>query len=213
MDVAVIYGIVFNDINANGIQDWGEPGINDTEITLDGADIQMTTQHGFVSGMYSSLVDTAGAHTVEETNFYGYRSTTPDLVVVPVELGDSYPVNFGDTVNQEVAAIYGTVFDDLNSNGIQDSGELGLAGVEITMTVGTEVETTITKSYGQYTYGFEPNEAGYHMIQEQDPAQPGYHSTTPDQVKIGYLASAAYKEYCTRCLPIVFKYLITNLFS
>ncbi|MGC9334719.1 MAG: SdrD B-like domain-containing protein, partial [Anaerolineae bacterium] len=90
--------------------------------------------------------------------------------------------------------IYGTVFDDLNGNGLQDPIEPGLAGVVISATVGGEtgVVTATTRSYGQFTYGFEVARPGIHTISEQDPALPDYRSTTPDAINLDVSLGQSY---------------------
>ncbi|MCJ7737828.1 MAG: hypothetical protein MUQ10_11045, partial [Anaerolineae bacterium] len=143
-----------------------------------------TSGNGFITGTFIFSMTAAGSHTVLETNPPGYRSTTPDHVYVSVDVGDSRFVEFGDTLNPAVASLYGTVFDDLNGDGLNDLDEPGLPGVVITMTVGTGVVTETTKLYGQYSYGFFVEEAGYHTVTEHDPALPGYRSTTPDEITL-----------------------------
>ena len=194
-DVALITGLVFNDLNGNGEQDFGEPGLADAVIRLDDTQVFTTGGTGLLTGTFTFIVDQTGLHMLQETNPPDYRSTTPDNVHVNVDtLGESYYVEFGDTQNPVVASIYGTVFDDSNSSGEQDPGEPGLPGVVISVTVGggTGVLTTTTKSYGQYSYGFEVDEAGLHTITEQDPAKPGYHSTTPDEITLEIVLGQSY---------------------
>jgi hypothetical protein len=54
----------------------------------------------------------------------------------------------------------------------------------VTVGGGTGVLTTTTKTYGQYSYGFDIAEQGFHTVREHDPALPGYRSTTPDEVVV-----------------------------
>ena len=183
-DGAAIIGIVFDDANSNGEQDLGETGLAGAVVTLDGQPPVTTSGDGLITGTFRFLVTQEGFHTIHETNPPGYRSTTLDDLSVEVALGNSYYVSFGDTDNPDTASIYGLVFDDLDGDGRQDPAESGLPGVVISVTVGGDVLTTTTQSYGQYNYAFETETAGWHTVSEQDPARPGYRSTTPDQVNI-----------------------------
>ncbi|MFN2110122.1 MAG: Calx-beta domain-containing protein, partial [Anaerolineae bacterium] len=182
--IAVIAGTVFEDINANGVQDDGEVGIAGVTITLDGT-ITATTD---VDGDYSFSTLTPGVHTVVETDLEGYFSTTPNEVHVAVTLGSMYPVNFGDAPDDvvEFATIYGTVFEDANGNGVWDTEELGISDVTITLD-GTH--TTSTGPYGSYT--FSTTVAGWHTVVETDPE--GYFSTTPNEVHVSVAMDTDYQ--------------------
>jgi uncharacterized repeat protein (TIGR01451 family) len=184
-DAAVITGIVFNDINSDGIQDFGELGLAGAVLTLDGANPITTSGNGLITGTFTYPISQVAIYALDETNPSGYRSTTPDsLNIVANTLGASYFAEFGDTNSGATGTVYGTAFDDLNGNGIQDLSEPGLPGVVISMTVDNGVITATTKPHGQYTYGFEVDQAGFHTVREQDPALPGYRSTTPDSVNV-----------------------------
>lgn len=176
-DVAVIMGVVFDDQNSDGNQGFGEPGLAGATITLDGGQSKTTD----ATGIFVYSVSTAGTYALDETDPPGYRSTTPNNVNVPVTaLGQSYLVEFGDTNNNSIGNVFGTVFDDLNGNGQQDANETGLPGVVITVTAGANTIPLTTNAYGQFNYS--SNTGGIHTISEQNP--PGYRSTTPDQINV-----------------------------
>ncbi|MBN1147026.1 MAG: DUF11 domain-containing protein, partial [Anaerolineales bacterium] len=187
-DVAVVYGIVFNDNNSDGDQDFGELGLGGAIVALNSTISTTTSSSGGLAGMFTfTVTHTLGEEVVyalHETNPSGYRSTTPDVINVPVEMNHSYYVEFGDTNNPNTASIYGTAFDDFSGDGVQDADEPGLPGVVISMTTGTGVLYATTKSYGQFTYGFIVTQPGFHTVSEQDPAKPGYRSTTPDKINV-----------------------------
>lgn len=193
---AVIFGTVFNDTNSNGIQEIGENGLPGAVVNLSNSSLLQTfttEARGLVAGTFTFTVDTIGIYLVSETNPPGYRSTTSDNINVDVSsLGGSFLVEFGDTLRSDIAAIYGTVFNDCNGNGRQDSNEVGLAGVGINVT-DTDGETIplVTKAYGQYTYGIEvPDD--YVRVREDDPALPGYRSTTSDDIIFPTAPGASY---------------------
>ena len=179
---ASIYGTVFNDANANGVQDAGEAGIAGVTVTLDGGTSSSTN----TLGQYTFLIAGAGAHTVAETDPDGFRSTTPNAVIIDVVLGNSYQADFGDTNNSSTASIYGTVYNDANANGLQDAGETGIAGVTVTLDGGT---SSSTNTLGQYTFPIA--EAGAHTVAETDPD--GFRSTTPNAVIIDVVLGNSYQ--------------------
>jgi hypothetical protein len=198
-DQSVIYGIVFNDANSNGLMDFGEMGLSGAIIWLNEA-ISITTDGGnLVTETYSFSFATVTApeiYHVSEEDPPGYRSSTPnDIYLLVHPQIHSYLVDFGDLNNPNVSSVYGTVFDDFNNNGIHEINELGLANVVISMTVGggSGVITTTTMSYGQFTYGFDVQESGYHTVSSQDPVKSGYHSTTPDEVNVYVVLGNSYR--------------------
>ena len=186
--VAVISGIVFDDANSNGNLDPGESGLAGVLVSLSNGvtTIATTGGSGLITGTFTFSVTQPGIYTLRQQNLPGYRSTTPDELNIPVELGHNYFVLFGDIISSTHSSVYGVVFDDRNGNGRQDSSEPGLSGVVISLTVGTGVTTTVTRAFGEFIPGFglDVNEQGWHMVSEQDPARPGYHSTTPDNVVV-----------------------------
>jgi uncharacterized repeat protein (TIGR01451 family) len=183
-DTAVVFGIVFDDVDSDGQQDFGEPGLAGAVVSRNAAVSITTTGNGLVTGTFSFPIATAGVHAFHETNPPGYRSTTPDDVNIDVDLGQGYNLNFGDTNSTDVASVYGTVFEDLNSNGVQDPTEVGLSGVVISATMSSGIVTATTQPYGHFTYRFDFTEPGFHTLTERDPALPGYRSTTPDVVNL-----------------------------
>ena len=74
------------------------------------------------------------------------------------------------------AQIWGYVFEDINSNGVQDPGEVGISGVTITLS-GPEPGITETNIYG--IYAFLVYSSGEYTVTETDPS--GYASTTPNK--------------------------------
>jgi hypothetical protein len=144
----------------------GIPGVT---VTLDG----LTTATTDLYGNYTLLTDVAGVHTVVETDPPGYFSTTSNEVHVEASMGNSYQVDFGDALTSasDFATIYGTVFEDANSDEEWDADELGIAGVTVTL---DGLRAAITDLYGNYT--LLTTVAGSHTVVETDP--PFYSSTT-----------------------------------
>ncbi len=141
---------VWSDTDRDGIQDPGEPGIPGVTVTLDPgtpanpADDLTTTTNANGAYLFPNLP--AGNYTVSFTTPAGTTAS-------PANQGgddtkDSDPVNGSVTValtagqsNLTVdagfmpllASLGDFVWSDLNSNGVQDPGEAGIAGVTVTL--------------------------------------------------------------------------------
>jgi len=170
-----IYGTVFDDANGNGLRDDGEAGIPGVTVTLDEETSTITDEYG----RYAFTVEaSADVHWVVETDPTGYFSTTPNVVYVDVDLSEGYRVDFGDTsTDSEFAVICGTVFDDMDGDGVWDDDEVGIPDVSVTLDGTT---STTTDKYGRYTLIVWA--AGSHTVVETDPAD--YFSTTPNKVHV-----------------------------
>lgn len=186
--VAVISGIVFDDADNNGSLDLGEVGLAGAVITLtNSATVSvMTGGNGLITGAFTFSVTQPGIYGLHQHNLPGYRSTTPDNINISVTLGSNYFVLFGDTSDSSRSSVYGVVFEDLNGDGRQGDNEPGLPGVVISLTASGGVMTTTTGAFGQFIpgFGFDVGQQGWHVVSEQDPVGPGYHSTTPDNVTV-----------------------------
>ena len=154
---------VWNDLNGNGIQDDGEPGIPGVTVTLLDSnsepitDMTATTE---ANGQYQFNVD-AGTYSVQinSSNFdsggalAGYVSTTGgDSQTNTVTTDNVLTYDFG---YNPPATIGDFVWNDINGNGIQDSGEPGLPDVSVTLlgSDGTTVVTsTTTDASGNYSF-------------------------------------------------------------
>ena len=142
---------VWNDLNADGVQDANEPGIAGVVITLTGGTTSLTTTTDS-TGYYafgSSNVLGAGTYTVTATPPPGFRQTfdrddgwqissfsTPNSVPnVVLGVGQILTdVDFGYTrPSLSTASIGDRVWSDTNGNGLQDIGEIGIAGVTVVL--------------------------------------------------------------------------------
>jgi uncharacterized repeat protein (TIGR01451 family) len=182
-DYATIYGTVFHDGNGNGLFDTDELGIEGVLITLD--NLYTTTTD--IYGAYTFSTTITGTHTVVETDLDGYFSTTPNEVHPTAEMGEAYQVDFGDAIRgvDEFASIHGTVFHDLDQNGIWDADEPGISGVTVTLDASVAIATDI---YGSYI--FSTTVTGTHTVAETDPD--GYISTTPNEVHVDVTLGESY---------------------
>ncbi|MCK4827817.1 hypothetical protein KA005_69455 [bacterium] len=177
-----ISGMKFNDLNGNGVEDPGEPGLEGWIIKLtkpDGITVETTTDSNG-DYIFGSLL--IGTYTVEEVLQPGWTQTAPPggTYTVDISAGDHVmEVDFG---NSNTGSISGMKFNDLNSNGVKDPGEPGLADWKIILTKpdGTTVETT-TDSNGDYK--FDNLLIGEYIVGEV--LQPGYIQTAPEVSEIG----------------------------
>jgi uncharacterized repeat protein (TIGR01451 family) len=104
------------------------------------------------------------------------------------------------TQTQQPGRIYGTVFNDVNASGTQDPGELGIAGVTVTLydNLGAVSGTRITAADGSYNFSTLP--AGDYEVVETD--LPGYISTTNNAVPAAVTAGSNLPvNYGDRLIP------------
>jgi hypothetical protein len=165
---SVIYGMVFHDVNTDGVLDAGETGIPNVEIRLAGLN-RVTTTNNFG---YYYLPLTPGEYAVQEIDPFGFISTTPNLVSVSLASGESHVANFGDAAGAPVGFIKGTVYDDLDQDGQMMAGETGIPDVLVSLDTGEE---TNTDENGHYSFVVQ---LGNYNVVETDPD--GYGSTTPN---------------------------------
>ncbi|RLK54139.1 beta strand repeat-containing protein [Actinokineospora cianjurensis] len=153
-----IGGRVWVDLDGDGVIDVDETTFlaNVTVTLQDGNGVQITTTTTDSNGHYSFPNLPLGNYIVVETQPVGYGSTTPNTV--PVTLLQINPstiegkvVNFGE----RHGSIGDFVWSDTNGNGLQDSGEPGVAGVTLTLysDTGTPITTTTTDGDGKYHFG------------------------------------------------------------
>ncbi len=86
-----------------------------------------------------------------------------------------------------VGRVHGQVFNDLDGNGLPDSGEPGLVGVSVLLLQNNLVIGSTTTA-GNGVYHFDSLLPGQYRIEETDP--PGFSSTTPNAVVVYLLAGA-----------------------
>ena len=136
---ATIGDFVWNDLNGDGIQDGGEPGLSGVTVFLD-----LNTNGAFDGGEPSDTTDGAGAYDITDlaTGTYSVRvdGTTVPAGFVLITANNPLSVNLaaGEDFNdadfgyqQQDATIGDFVWNDLNGDGVQDGGEPGLAGVTV----------------------------------------------------------------------------------
>ncbi|MEZ4906925.1 MAG: SdrD B-like domain-containing protein [Saprospiraceae bacterium] len=168
--------LAWDDLNGNGIQD-GEPGLDGVNVTLNRSDgsesWNTTTAGGLYSFSFPSFKIRPGEFYLTFAGPAQYFFTDQDQ---GSDVEDSDPnVNTGNTINFTLnsgesttdwdAGFYKpfTVGDycwrDLNTDGIQDSGEPAMADVAIELftSAGVSIGTTTSDANGNYAFGNDQN--------------------------------------------------------
>jgi hypothetical protein len=178
---------VWNDLNGNGVQDAGEPGLAGVTVTLGGAASATTTTSASGAYLFSGL--SAGTYTVTVGTPSGFAATGSNLGGNPNKDSNGSPasvtlasfnsvdlsVDFG-FIENKAGEIGDFVWNDANSNGVQDAGETGLGGVTVTLT-GTQGGSTVTSGTGAYLFTGLP--AGTYSVTVTCPA--GYSPSAAGQ--------------------------------
>lgn len=161
---------VWEDLNANGIQDNGEQGLQYIRVDLyDESDnfvastftdsegkyifkdiekgyyyIQVSPENGYLFSP-SFSTNTSVNSDITGQNGYGTSSTfylSPDADRLDIDAGLVLGASIGDFV-----------WEDLNGNGIQDIGENGISGISLSlMRQGVVLETTLSQEDGSYVF-------------------------------------------------------------
>lgn len=193
---------VWEDLNKNGIQDPGEPGVPNVMVKLFTCDSHtpMFTQTTNAQGKYLFSNVPEGYYYIKFENLpTGYSFTVKDagsndLFDSDVDLSTGktacFPIDPHNCDSNSVkwdAGIFlcpptyevtGMVFNDLNGNGVKDFGEVGIPNVQIKLwgTSANLIATKLTNSQGKFK--FTGVLLGEYHVQEID--LPGYISTTPN---------------------------------
>jgi SdrD B-like protein len=91
------------------------------------------------------------------------------FVFVIASVGMTTPASAQDECRGETAMICGFVWDDANHNGIQDLGETGIEGVEVTLSDGSDTFVLHTDPSGFFTFS-EDLDAGDYTLSVATPS-------------------------------------------
>jgi cell division septation protein DedD len=182
-----IQGVVFNDLNGNGVRDPGESGLAGAEITL--KDSTLTPVATYVTGpdgVYFFYNLAPGDYSVVERNPPGYdEATTSDVWGIRLLGCHIVTVDFGDRMRPTptptvcLRTIQGYVWNDMNCNRLHEDDEPLLAGAKVCLQHqdGRPVGCQVTEEDGAFI--FSNLEPGIYWLMETNP--PGYPvSTTLD---------------------------------
>ncbi|HEX8324021.1 MAG TPA: SdrD B-like domain-containing protein [Tepidisphaeraceae bacterium] len=177
---------LFNDLDGDNVRDTGEAALAGRTVFLD------TNTNGTLdTGETSALTDANGLATfnvydgtyqVRQVLPAGWRFTQYAAVTKAVTAGVSLTVPLGSQViTQYDSGVSGTLFNDANGNGIQDFGDLALAGRTVfddrnnNGLLNTGERSAVSSSSGFYFIG--THEPGSHTVRQLLPA--GWDQTTP----------------------------------
>jgi len=166
-NLAKITNFVWHDLDADGVQDIDEPGIDGVSIALMQGLNEVASAVTAGGGLYTFNV-IPGTYSVKFTKPTTFTNLSP--VDATNDMADSDGLNTasvtvpsGQTYSDfdlglfNLAKIGNFVWNDQDADGIQDSGEPGIDGVAVSLMQGTtEISTTITAGGGQYTFDAVP---------------------------------------------------------
>jgi fimbrial isopeptide formation D2 family protein/uncharacterized repeat protein (TIGR01451 family) len=179
-------GTVYRDANANGVRDAGEPGIAGVTIALRGVDAAGRavgrTAVTAADGSYRFDALLGGTYTVAEAQPAGYLDgdesvgtrggvAGDDRVAgIPLALGSTGAgYDFGELAP---ASLAGSVYLDLHRNGVRDAGDVGIAGVAVSL-AGTDdrgdAVDRVLRTAADGSYRFDGLRPGRYEIREAQP--------------------------------------------
>ncbi|CAA6815135.1 MAG: Unknown protein, partial [uncultured Sulfurovum sp.] len=192
-DVASYGDKVFLDTNHNGLQDLGEKGVRDINVTIYSANSDfsrsmLTDENGnylfthLPAGEYSAeFKDIPFGHLITERDVNNNESDLNDsdgfiedgkiitetALLTPGKNDLSWDLGIYKTVCLPGKSVLGNlVFEDFNKDGIQDIGESGVSAVKVTLfnnDTDEEVATTSTDENGLYEFAHVDPEFNYYV--------------------------------------------------
>jgi protocatechuate 3,4-dioxygenase beta subunit len=189
---------VWEDLNNDGIQDAGEPGISGVIVTLKddaGVTVATATTNEFGEYIFNDL--TPGTYTIDFATPAGYAASpytagisnpdnsdnnagsTAPFTLAPGEKNLNVDAGFNKTAPAGIFKLGDKVWYDNNKDGLQDISEPGVAGVTVKLldASGAVIATTATDANGNYLF---PNLAlGTYQVQF-DNLPDGYVLTNAD---------------------------------
>jgi hypothetical protein len=145
-----VVGHVFNDPNANGVQDAGETNIANQDVKVTDSNGAVQTVKTNATGDYVAFV-IPGKTTINVVDPTGSSLTTANdpqtLSVLAGQTSTATPVGF-----QARGTLRGHLFNDVNGDGVQGAGEPNLPGLTVTITdANGQIITLISDANGDYT--------------------------------------------------------------
>jgi hypothetical protein len=157
--------LVFDDLNSNGIADPFEPGLAGIRIGISGLQcaappIERRTDEQGRYAVRAAEIPCPPPWRVEREALDGRCDTTPNPVIVPIDAAGTirvHQVDFGsaacDPPVPTEPILGGTVFDDLDRDGVRDRGEPGVPGVTLrAMSPCDAIWETVTDAQGNYKF-------------------------------------------------------------
>ena len=182
---ASIGDLVWDDQDADGTKDAGEPGIGGVTVRLFASDgttqLSTTTTSGAGAYSFSNLVGGTYVVRIDDPANYllttGSDPTTVNLATSAAHTG----ADFGFRRND--ASIAGTVYDDEDDDGIRDAGEGTRSGVTVRLFAAdgtSQLATTTSGALG--TYAFSSLLSGTYVVTVDAPSGTTVTSLHPQTV-------------------------------
>ena len=159
---------VWEDRDADGVQDAGEAGLAGVTVDLRdaGGNIVKTTttdaggHYAFevAGGTYTVAVRAPAGYQASASAQGGDRGADSDIgadgVTAGITLAHGETIRSVDAGLYRAATIDSTVWNDADRDGLRDAGEAGVAGVTVTLldATGTAVASAITGAAGSYAF-------------------------------------------------------------
>ncbi|MBP7275442.1 MAG: choice-of-anchor A family protein, partial [Kiritimatiellae bacterium] len=183
---------VWNDLDGDGVQDAGEPGLAGATVELyqdsngngviDAEDLLVGTRVTGANGQYLFTGVTAGSYLVSvaaDSLPAGYELTTNnDPLPVTLVGGQVFmDADFGYQ-DRSAGTVNGHLYLDTNGNGVQDAGEPNLPNVNVVVTdANNQSQTVVTDANGNWTATVPPG-AATADVDETDPDYPAGYTQT-----------------------------------
>jgi len=145
----------FSDLNESGLWDSAEPGVAGVAITYAG---QGPGNSGVSGDMSTASTGIASATLASGMYFYNLAVPSGYTIMVPVALFGNISITEGQTfslqlpmLEDEPSAFVGDrIWLDADADGLQNSAENGLAGVNVLLldTDGSELQSTLSGTDG-----------------------------------------------------------------
>ncbi len=144
---------VWHDLNANGVQDGGEPGLGGVTVTVHRSDSSVAgTTTTDSSGGYYFLQLTPGSYYIQFTPPPGFVFSTPASGTTSVFTLFSEQSRMDlDAGLYQLATVGGNMWEDMDVDGIQDAGE-PVSGALCMQATLNPPGTTIPIGGGAYTF-------------------------------------------------------------
>ncbi len=171
-ELGSISGYKYEDLNANGKWDTGEPGFSGVTIKLMQKGVEKGSAVTAADGKFEFKNLEPGTYDIEEILDTGVFTKLEKLItgVIVVsgeetKLGEVTYLDQTFFLNYELGSISGYKYEDLNANGKWDTGEPGFSGVTIKlMQKGVEKGSAVTAADGKFE--FKNLEPGTYDIEE-----------------------------------------------
>ncbi len=166
-----VHGVVWNDVNGNGVRDAGDNGLAGWVVYIDQnangllevSEPQTTTP---IDGSYSFNNLTPGTIRIGLQSTIGWRATAPFAYSRSVSLrgGQSLTgLDFGQTQLKD-SSISGVVFNDSNKDGLRDATEAGISNILVYLDLNNnetlDAAEPFANTSGDLFYTPDVNEAG-----------------------------------------------------